>query len=148
MTFTNAHDLAQQWLNDVWTAGKLDVLDELLAEEFVGHPPQDFAVRRNREEFKRAVQWYHQTFADPHWQLDDVIEAGDKIIIRCTGWATYSGGWLNIAARGQRTRECSIIIFRVQNGKVHELWFATSDLDVVHQLGATVTSAEAGPNST
>ncbi len=141
MTFTSAHDLAEQWLNDVWTAGNLDVLDQLLADDFVGHPPQDFAAERSRDEFKRTVQWYHQTFANPQWQINDVIDAGDKIILRCTGWATYRGGWLNIRATARRTRECSIVIFRVQNGKIHELWSEVSDLDVVHQLGATVASS-------
>ena len=139
MIGTNYPPILQRWFSDLWTDGNMAALDGLVTVDFVAHAPHDFTIRLTRHDYQRMLQWYHHTFADPQWQIDDVIVAGNSMVVRCTGWATYRGGWLDIPSTEQRTRECCIMIFRLAGGRIQELWFEVSDLDVIHQLGARVT---------
>lgn len=76
------------------------------------------------------------SFTDAEWTIHDIIEEGDKVVARYSGRTTYKGGLLDIPARDQRVVESGILIFRISNGKVQELWSEMSDLQVVQQLGA------------
>lgn len=128
----------QRWFDDLWTRGDLAALAELTTDDFICHAAHDFTLGRNRAEYGPAVAWYHQCFENPNWLIDDVIVAGDQVVVRSTGTASYRGGWLDIPGHGQRTHECCITIFRMVNEKIAEVWFEVSDLAVVHQLGAVV----------
>lgn len=70
------------------------------------------------------------------WTVHDVIVAGDRVVARYSGRVTYRGGLLGIPSRGQRVTESGIIIFRVEGGRIQEIWPEMSDLQVVIQLGA------------
>lgn len=75
-------------------------------------------------------------FTDPEWSVHDVISDDDKAVARYSGWTTYRGGLLDIPAADQRVQETGILIFRISNGQVQELWSEMSDLQVIMQLGA------------
>jgi len=70
------------------------------------------------------------------WTIDDLVVAGDKVVVRGRGESTHGGGWHGIPATGQRVIESCITIFRINRGKIREMWFEVSDLHVAYQLGA------------
>jgi predicted ester cyclase len=49
---------------------------------------------------------------------------------------TYRGGLLGIPSEGQRVLETGILILRVEDGLLKEVWSEMSDLQVMMQLGA------------
>jgi predicted ester cyclase len=57
-------------------------------------------------------------------------------VARYSGTTTYRGGLLDIPSKNQRVVETGILIFRIEDGKVKEIWSEMSDLQVVQQLGA------------
>lgn len=130
--------IIQRWFDELWTRGDLAVLLEVTTDDFICHAAHDFSLARSRDEYAPSVAWYHQCFENPHWHIDELIVAGDRVVVRSTGTATYRGGWFDIRGSGQQTQECCITIFRIANDKIAELWFEVSDLAVVHQLGAVV----------
>jgi predicted ester cyclase len=65
-----------------------------------------------------------------------LLSEGDKAVARCSGLATYKGGLLDIPSKDQRVFETSILIIRVEDGLVREIWSEMSDLQIVMQLGA------------
>jgi predicted ester cyclase len=89
-----------------------------------------------REIFREWLRWYTSAFVDREWTVHDVLSEGDKAVARCSGRATYRGGLLDIPSRDQRVLETSILILRVEEGMVKEIWSEMSDLQIVMQLGA------------
>ncbi|MDP9479171.1 MAG: ester cyclase, partial [Actinomycetota bacterium] len=75
-------------------------------------------------------------FADRAWTVHDVLSEGEKVVARYSGWATYRGGLLDIPSTDQRVLETGILILRIRDGLVREIWSEMSDLQVVMQLGA------------
>jgi steroid delta-isomerase-like uncharacterized protein len=124
------------WFEDIFTRGDLSVVDEVVAEDFVAHGPGDHPSSHGAEAFKDWLRWYRAAFTDPEWTVHDVIVAGDRIVARYSGKTTYRGGLLDIPSSDQRVLESGILIYRVEDGKVKEIWPEMSDLQVVQQLGA------------
>ena len=118
------------------------MVDEVVAEDLVTHGQGDDPGSRGVEAFKDWLRWYRATFTDPAWTVHDVIVAGDKIVARYSGKTTYRGGLLDIPSTNQRVTESGILIYRIEDGKVKELWSEMSDLQVMQQLGAFPVAEE------
>lgn len=135
MSVDETRAIVERWFQDIFTQGNLVVVDELVAPEFIAHGQGNDEGTHGREAFKDWLHWYRSTFTDAEWTIGDVISEGDKIVVRYSGWTTYRGGLLNIPSTNQRILESGIIIYRIHNGQVHEIWAEMSDLQVIQQLG-------------
>jgi predicted ester cyclase len=110
-------------------------LADLVADDFVAHGPGGSG---DRAAFATWLRWYPEAFADQRAVLEDVIESGDRLVVRYTITSTYRGGYLDLPAEGQGVRETGIIIFRMAGGKVAESWFEGNDLEVAQQIGGRI----------
>ena len=128
--------IVERWFEDLFTRGDLDAVDGLVAPDFVAHGQGCMDDAHGRETFREWLRWYTSAFVDREWTVDDILSEDDRAVARCSGRATYKGGLLDIPSRDQRVFETSIIILRVQDGTVKEIWSEMSDLQLVMQLGA------------
>src|SRR5829696_9138759 len=94
---------------DVWEQGNIDLLDELLAPDYVNH-----------------------TLATP--DLPPGPE-GDKVATRYALEGTHRGELFGIPPTGQRLSIKSITVERVSEGKIVEHWRNTDELGMMRQLG-------------
>ncbi len=134
---TESHtEIVHRWFYDLFAQGNIDLVDEIVAPNFVSCDPSGHCGVRGPDAFKEWLRWYRATFTDPEWTVHDIIVAGDKIVARYSGNTTYRGGLLDIPSTNQRVTESGILIYRVEDGKVKELWSEMSDLQVMQQLGA------------
>ena len=129
-------DIVERWFGELFTRGDLAALDELLTPDFVAHGPGESGDTHGSEGFAEWLRWYLNTFTDREWTVHDVISAGDKVVARYSGRTTYRGGWLGIPSNNERVLETGILIYRVEGGRVKELWSEMSDLPIAAQLGA------------
>jgi predicted ester cyclase len=90
----------------------------------------------------------HLRLTEREWTVHDVISEGEKGVARNSGWVTYRGGLLGIPSESQRVLETGILILRIRDGLVQELWSEMSDLQLVMQLGAFPLPAQGGEGGT
>jgi hypothetical protein len=93
--------IACRWIDDLCSRGDLSVIEAIVAPDFVGHAPGGAVIRGWKGE-KEMVGFYHEVVADPHWTVEDIIAAGDRVVVRTRGESTYAGGWHGIPASGVR----------------------------------------------
>ena len=129
-------DVVRRWFDDLFTRGDLGAVDVLVAPDFVAHGQGGSEAVHGREAFREWLRWYTSAFTEREWTVHDVISEGEKVVARNSGWVTYRGGLLDIPSEGQRVLETGILILRVEDGLVRELWSEMSDLQVMMQLGA------------
>lgn len=129
-------DIAEIWFEMCRTGDERRLLD-LTTDGYVAHGPGGSG---DRATFGEWLRWYPTAFADQRPVLEDVIHAGDRVVVRYTVRSTYHGGYLELPARNQAVRETGIMIFRLSGDKVAETWFESNDLEVAEQLGGRVTA--------
>ncbi|WP_419880472.1 ester cyclase [Peribacillus sp. B-H-3] len=99
--------IVEVWFKEYFTKGNLLILDELTTEDFVYHSRNGENSRENMKDF---MKWYRSVFQDDEWEINDLIEQDNKLVVRYTGWMTYTGGWFNIPSENQRVKESGIMI--------------------------------------
>jgi predicted ester cyclase len=119
---------------EVFNQGKYELIDELIAPDFVEHYEQP-GVPPTREGFKQLAMALRSAFPDLRYTVEDAIEAGDKIVHRLAASGTMKGDLLGIPASGTRATWTEIHIGRVADGRLVEHWGLVDQLGMLVQLG-------------
>jgi predicted ester cyclase len=123
--------------------GERSVVDELTTPDFVQHNLTTGA-HADREATKRGNEAAHVAFPDVSITCDDVIAEGDKVVLRFTFKGTQTGQLGNIAPTGKTTEFSRIGIFRLENGKIAEIWMLNDFFRSYQQLGVLPPTREIG----
>ncbi|QBD83801.1 ester cyclase [Ktedonosporobacter rubrisoli] len=121
--------------------GNIEVLDELVAENFIDHVQPSLPVPPGREGLKMAFKMLWDATPGYH-QIEDMIAEGDKVVTRLTGHGTHTGSTPGIAPTGNELTLSAIVIHRIANGKIVEHWAEKDMSAFMRQLGVTSTSAQ------
>lgn len=121
-------------MEEVLNKGNMQVVDELIAPNFVEHDPFP-GQAPGVEGLKQAMVALRQAFPDLHVTVDEMLSDGDKVVIRSTMKGTHKGTFMNIPATGKQISVEGIDIVRISNGRAVEHWGVTDNLTMMQQLG-------------
>ncbi len=127
--------LVRRDLEEVWSQGKLDVIDEIFAADYVGHMPGSPDIH-GPEEDKQYVTIYRIAFPDMQLTIEEMIAEGDKVAVRWTFTGTHKGELMGIPPTGVQVAMTGISIGRFAGGKFVEGWDYADALGMFQQLGA------------
>ncbi|MBW0106936.1 ester cyclase, partial [Pseudonocardia sp. KRD291] len=125
-----------QRLEDAMNSRELDLLDDILSEDFVRHceATPDFDVR-SREDFKDFLRSNTESFPDNVQTFRHVVVEGDRAGIWCTYEGTQQGPLGPFPASGKKAAFDFGGVFRVQDGKFAESWITWDNMTILGQLG-------------
>jgi SnoaL-like polyketide cyclase len=138
---------SRRLLEESFNDGNLALIDQLVAPELVNHDPAQPAhlrALRGPELLKRTVGIYRAAFPDLRMVVDDVIAAGDKVVLRWHSEGTHSGDLEGLASTGARASVTGISIDLWKDGKVVESWTEWDNLGLARQLGAAPPEGSIG----
>ena len=129
-------------LHEAWNTGDLAAVDEIYAEDFVGHfpPSSHLPDRRGREGAREGIRRAKTAFPDWHEAVEAMVTEGNTVVTRYTSTGTHLGefrGLPGLAPTGRKITVPEISIYRVAGGKVAEQWCLLDELGRLQQLGAT-----------
>jgi predicted ester cyclase len=115
--------------------GNLDVLDELVAPDYLDHNPPPFpGLHAGLDGLKQAFKIFRE--ATPgHHQIEDQIAEGDKVVTRLTAYGKHEGDLPGAPRTGNDLKMTSITIHRIANGKLVEKWAEKDVLGFLQQIG-------------
>jgi len=130
--------LVRRYFEEVWNKGNLDLVDELVSVDIVGH------VREGEftgfEGNKQHVISFRTPFPDVHITIEDLIAEGDKVAMRYTVTGTHKDELMGIIPpTGKQVTMTGIVIFRIADGKFGEVWSIVDMLGLMQQLGVIPT---------
>jgi predicted SnoaL-like aldol condensation-catalyzing enzyme len=106
-----------RFVESVWNGGRLDVVDEIIAADYLGHDRTRAEVAEGRDGVRRLVAAWRDAFPDLEVRIEDQVREGDRVALRWTASGTA------VAAHGVVSVEWSgISVFRVLAGKHVESW--------------------------
>jgi steroid delta-isomerase-like uncharacterized protein len=121
---------------EAMNARQLDLLDELVAPDFIRHCQATPEVTvGSRDQFKDFLRQDAAVFPDSRQILQHMLAEGDLVAI----WATYEGtqkGQMGpFPPSGKRMQVDFAAVLRVENGKIAEMWVTWDNKTILAQLG-------------
>ncbi|HET9444876.1 MAG TPA: ester cyclase [Steroidobacteraceae bacterium] len=127
--------LARRYFEEVWNRGKLDVLDELLAPNYINHTPSSPDPAPGPDGLKPIVLAMRRAFPDLRYEIKDVVATEESVVIRVVMTGTHRGDLFGLAPTNRRVTVNQINIERIENGRIAEHWRVTDELTLMRQLG-------------
>jgi predicted ester cyclase len=127
--------IVRRFYAEVMGKGNIDVLKELMVEDFTDHGETLFGSPPNRDVLQMGLEGMHNLFQDFNVFIEDMIAEGDLVGVRGTMRCKNTGAWLGAKAQGNMLEWKGHAIFRIENGKIKERWFNSDSLNVVMQMG-------------
>jgi steroid delta-isomerase-like uncharacterized protein len=140
MSGENNKVTALRWYESVFNSGKLELIEELFADNFLDHDPSNPLPGYGG--LRMLVSTYRGAFPDLHLSIEDIITEGDKIVTRFTGRGTHKGPLLGMPPTGRKVTITAIDILRFEDGKIVEHWGNQDLLGMMQQLGVIPAPAQ------
>jgi len=128
---------------EIWNNGNMALVEDVFATEVVAHTstfPEDIV---GLEGIKNWVKFARTAFPDMYMTFDEIIVKGDKIVARFTVTGTNTGPMSmpigDLPPTGKKVRFTGLGIDLVQDGKITEELVVYNVLDMMLQLGFTLT---------
>ena len=125
----------QRYFDEVWNQGKLEVLDELLAEDYVNHSSSMPDAPRGPAGVKPIVEAMRRAFPDLRYRVDQLVTSDAAVAARVTLNGTHQGDFFGIAPTGKRLEVTQINIERFRDCKIVDHCRNTDELSLMRQLG-------------
>ena len=135
--------LALRAFEEIWNQGKLEVIDEIYAADFVHHSPGSPDL--DPEGLKQFVTMYRSAFPDIQFTIEDQIAEGDKVVTRWSTAATHKGELMGIQPTGLAAPGTGISIGRYADGKCVESWTNWDALGMWRKLGIVPPIGQEAP---
>jgi steroid delta-isomerase-like uncharacterized protein len=120
----------------VWNARKLDLIDDWVTEDFVGHYSASPEPVRGRAGFRAFVEEALAALPDLRMTIEDTIAQGDKVVSRVRMTGTHTGPMRGFAATGRPIDAGYIAIEHYSDGRCVEEWACSDDIGLARQIGA------------
>lgn len=121
---------------EVFSGGDLDVVDELVAPDFVDHDPLP-GLPPDRDGLKQAVLTFRSAFPDFAVEVVNTLVEGDRVVDHTRATGTHAGEFLGIPPTARRVSASAIVVSRLGYGdRIAERWQCFSGLQLLQQLGA------------
>jgi len=138
LTETEAHRILSTY-GEARNTANLGLLDQVIDAAVVVHDCSVLADIHGLDSLKAYYQGSHAGLPDFKITFDTVLVSGDNIIDRWTITATQTGLLHGIPPAGKSVRFSGMAIDRVVKGKIVEQWVYFNMLDVMQQLGFSLT---------
>jgi steroid delta-isomerase-like uncharacterized protein len=129
-------DLVRRLTDEAFIGGNLEVLDELVATDFVSHDPPPGAPG-TKEGLQSAAEAVVAAFSDRKMEFDELVDTADGRVV--DSWAmvgTHTGEAFGLPASNQSVRVRGIELWRCSGGKIVEHWGAIDLSDVAQKAQA------------
>jgi steroid delta-isomerase-like uncharacterized protein len=134
--------VSRRLLEETFSAGNLNLVDELCTDAYVDHDP--ILGDQDRENVKQTVAGYRGAFPDLTLTVEDMFAADDKVVVRWRAEGTFENEFMGQPPTGEKGEPINGIgIDRFEDGKVAESWGQWDTLRFMKNIGAVPDSAVA-----
>jgi steroid delta-isomerase-like uncharacterized protein len=137
MSLEHNKSIVRRLVEEAQSRGRLEVVDELMADDFVDHSPLP-GLPPTREGVKMLFAGLRAAFPDLHVTISEQIAEDDRVASRKTFRGTHQGDFLGVPASGRPVEFEVIDILTFDDGRISEHRVVLDQLGLLRQLGASV----------
>ena len=120
---------------EAFNQGKLEVIDEVIADDSVDHGTLPPGMPAGKEGIKALVKALRRAFPDYKSTIDLQVAEGDLVVQRATTTGTMKGEFAGMPPSGKKATWEAIHISRIKGDKIVEHWAVQDQLGMLQQLG-------------
>ena len=130
-----AATVVRRYFEEAWNQGRLEVLDELLTDDYVNHSPSIPNPRPGPADLKPIVRGMRDAIAGLHYEILDMVATSEKVavFVRLTG--RHTGPLFGIAPTGRAIDVRQMQIEWLRDGRICQHWRVTDERALMQQLG-------------
>ncbi len=126
--------LVRRYIDAVWNGADPDAAASFLDQGFRRHVSAAGAPLDVEGQLAR-LRGFRTAFPDATVAIDEVVAAGDAVVLRATLRGTHRGEFLGVALTGRRIEVALLDLIHVRDGRFVEHWGGPDLYDLVRQLG-------------
>ena len=123
--------LVESLYYDCLNTGRLDRLNDLIHDEFVGSRGE-----RGPTGFSQTVANVRSGFPDIRFVLEDVIAERDRVVARWKMEGTHRGPFAGFPPSNKQVQQSAIVIYQIKDDKIARAWLQPDSLGLLQQIGA------------
>ena len=127
--------LLRRITEQIWSSGQIDLVDELVAEEFVDHVDLPGLDATGRDRYRASVQMVRDAFPDYREEILWLVGEADRAVSFVRNSGTHRGVLHGIEPTGRRVEWQSMGALRFRDGQAVERWGIGDSLSLMSQLG-------------
>ena len=135
MSIENNKALTRRFYDEVINQGNLDLIDELVSEDFVEHEEFPGLPTTGPAAPKAALGMFMAAFPDLRFTPDEMIAEGDKVVVQATMSGTHKGEFMGIPPTNKSFKVHAIDIVEIHDGKATAHWGLVDQGGMMEQLG-------------
>ena len=109
--------VSDRWWVEVWRDGRIDALDEILADPFIRHTASGSETVA-RATYKARLAEFQRALSRAETRIDDRVVDGDRV------WTRATSNGIN-RETGELAVVTWLLIQRIADGRIAEHWVAT-----------------------
>jgi steroid delta-isomerase-like uncharacterized protein len=133
--------VVRRFYDAVLNQGRAEVAEEIVAPDFSVHGGMPGTPAAGPSVLTTISQRLRAGFADTTFDIDDLIAEGDRVAVRWTMRGKHTGEYFGIAPTGAAIELHAIVVFRVVDGRLAELWPLVDHADLRRQIDAAAGAA-------
>jgi steroid delta-isomerase-like uncharacterized protein len=131
--------MSRRFLEEVFSKGKLEVVNEIFATNHSNEGPGALPnLPKGPEGVRQLVSYYRNAFPDTSMKVDEQVAEGNLVATRWTAQGTQKGEMVGtgIPVTGRPITVSGVSFDRFENGKIVESWGLFDQFGMLQQLGA------------
>src|SRR5262245_20261508 len=93
-------DASRRTIEEAFGEGKVEVLDEICADDFIAHDP--LSGEMDVAAVKGSIAGYRNAFPDLSFTIEEIFEAGDRVARRWRGEGTFQNEFMGQPPTGEK----------------------------------------------
>lgn len=128
-------ELINRYFEEVWNRGRVDVLDELVAPDYLNHSPGIPNPRPGPAGLRPIVSAMRAAIPDLHYEVLDMVVSHDRVAVYTRVTGNHRGPLFGLLPKGGRIDVRQMQIEWIRDGRIVQHWRLTDDLSLLKQLG-------------
>ena len=133
-------ELVRQFYKSVFGDWNLALVEERVSPQFISHDWPEGGPR-GPQAFRDYYSAIRSALPDGHYEVDDLIPEGDRVVVRWRLLGTHKGAFRGIAPTGRGIALKGIAIYRLEQGKLMERWVVSDLYGVLEEIRGSSTKA-------
>jgi steroid delta-isomerase-like uncharacterized protein len=134
--------LVRRLFDEGFNAGRLDVVDELVAPDVVTHNPLILDAPTGPDSIRGGIEMIRNAFDDLHVDVQQLVAEGDRVASMVVMSGTNTGDYRRGGASGRKGEIRAFFVWRIADGRIAENWGVADRFAFLQDLGVVPSDDE------